>query len=230
MRIRRKPWARPELAACPFCIDEPEKQLGHWHQMFEREQPLHLELGCGKGGFMAQKAVANPDINFLAVDIKSDILGLTKRNIEAAFARQERPVDNVRIFAYDIERILQVLSKEDVVDRIYINFCDPWPRSNQKKRRLTHGNFLQLYRRVLPLGGEIHFKSDNDKLFEWSLEEIPRFGFQLSQVTRDLHAGGPVGVMTDYEAKFYQQGVTINRCVATMVPWEAPAEAEEEEA
>ena len=116
------------------------------------------------------------------------------------------------------------------VDRIYINFCDPWPRSNQKKRRLTHGNFLQLYRRVLPLGGEIHFKSDNDKLFEWSLEEIPRFGFQLSQVTRDLHAGGPVGVMTDYEAKFYQQGVTINRCVATMVPWEAPAEAEEEEA
>ena len=73
MRIRRKPWARPELAACPFCIDEPEKQLGHWHQMFEREQPLHLELGCGKGGFMAQKAVANPDINFLAVDIKSAI-------------------------------------------------------------------------------------------------------------------------------------------------------------
>lgn len=83
---------------------------------------------------------------------------------------------------------------------------------------------------MLPLGGEIHFKSDNDKLFEWSLEEIPRFGFRLSQVTRDLHAGGPVGVMTDYEAKFYQQGVTINRCVATMVPWEAPAEAEGEEA
>lgn len=133
MRIRRKPWARPELAACPFCIDEPEKQLGHWHQMFEREQPLHLELGCGKGGFMAQKAVANPDINFLAVDIKSDILGLTKRNIEAAFARQERPVDNVRIFAYDIERILQVLSKEDVVDRVYINFCNPWPKKKHKK-------------------------------------------------------------------------------------------------
>ena len=113
------------------------------------------------------------------------------------------------------------------VDRIYINFCDPWPKSNQKKRRLTHGNFLQLYRRVLPLGGEIHFKSDNDKLFEWSLEEIPRFGFRLSQVTRDLHAGGPVGVMTDYEAKFYQQGVTINRCVATMAPWEAPTQPEE---
>ena len=115
------------------------------------------------------------------------------------------------------------------VDRIYINFCDPWPKSNQKKRRLTHGNFLQLYRRVLPMGGEIHFKSDNDKLFEWSLEEIPQFGFRLSQVTRDLHANGPVGVMTDYEAKFYQQGVTINRCVAIMVPWEAPAQPEEPE-
>ena len=116
------------------------------------------------------------------------------------------------------------------VDRLYINFCDPWPKSNQKRRRLTHGNFLKCYRQVLPMGGQIHFKTDNDKLFHWSVEEIPQYGFALSEVTRDLHADGPVGVMTDYEAKFYQQGVTINRCVATMVPWEAPVEAEGEEA
>ena len=108
-------------------------------------EELRLELGCGKGGFMAQKAVANPDINFLAVDIKSDILGLTKRNIEAAFAQQERPVDNVRIFAYEIERILQVLSKEDVVDRIYINFCNPWPKKKQSKKRLTYPRQLFSY-------------------------------------------------------------------------------------
>ena len=108
------------------------------------------------------------------------------------------------------------------VDRIYINFCDPWPKSNQKKRRLTHGNFLKKYRQVLAEGGQIHFKTDNDKLFEWSLEEIPQFGFALSEVTRDLHADGPVGVMTDYERKFYGEGKSINRCVATMVEWTEP--------
>ena len=110
---------------------------------------------------------------------------------------------------------------------IYINFCDPWPKSNQKKRRLTHGNFLKKYRQVLKEGGQIHFKTDNDKLFEWSLEEIPQFGFQLSEVPRDLHANGPVGVMTDYEAKFYGEGKNINRCVATMIDWTEPAEETE---
>ena len=110
------------------------------------------------------------------------------------------------------------------IDRLYINFCDPWPKSNQKKRRLTHGNFLKKYRQVLARGGQIHFKTDNDKLFEWSVEEIPQFGFELSEVTRDLHADGPVGVMTDYEKKFYDEGKSINRCVATMVDWAEPEE------
>ena len=110
------------------------------------------------------------------------------------------------------------------VDRLYINFCDPWPKSNQKRRRLTHGNFLKCYRKVLPMGGQIHFKTDNDKLFQWSVEEIPQYGFALSEVTRDLHADGPVGVMTDYEAKFYELGKNINRCVATMEPWTEPEE------
>ena len=117
------------------------------------------------------------------------------------------------------------------VDRLYINFCDPWPKSNQKKRRLTHGNFLKQYRKVLSEGGQLHFKTDNDKLFAWSVEEIPQFGFQLSEVTTDLHRDGPVGVMTDYERKFFSEGKNINRCVATMVPWEEPeAPADEAEA
>ena len=120
------------------------------------------------------------------------------------------------------------------VDRLYINFCDPWPKSNQKRRRLTHGNFLKCYRQVLPMGGQIHFKTDNDKLFQWSVEEIPQYGFTLSEVTHDIHADGPVGIMTDYEAKFYELGKNINRCVATMEPWtepeEEPAEAAPAEA
>ena len=97
------------------------------------------------------------------------------------------------------------------VDRLYINFCDPWPPKRQAKRRLTHGNFLKLYRKVLKDNGQIHFKTDNDPLFEWSIEEIPQFGFTLSEGTRDLHGSGQRGVMTDYEAKFYAAGKNINR-------------------
>ena len=118
--------------------------------------------------------------------------------------------------------LLPDMFAEGEIDRLYINFCDPWPKSNQKKRRLTHGNFLKKYRQVLAAGGAIHFKTDNDKLFEWSLEEIPQFGFRLSEVTRDLHADGAVGVMTDYERKFFSEGKSINRCVATMVDWTEP--------
>ena len=124
--------------------------------------------------------------------------------------------------AAEPEALLPDMFADGEIDRLYINFCDPWPKSNQKKRRLTHGNFLKKYRQVLAEGGQIHFKTDNDKLFEWSLEEIPQFGFALSEVTRDLHADGPVGVMTDYERKFYGEGKSINRCVATMVEWTEP--------
>ena len=171
----------------------------------------------------AARAAGEPEVLLIAVEKVPDAM------VVAMEKARDAGVHNVWFVDGDAALLPDMFAPGEI-DRLYINFCDPWPRSNQKKRRLTHGNFLQLYRRVLLLGGEIHFKSDNDKLFEWSLEEIPRFGFRLSQVTRDLHAGGPVGVMTDYEAKFYQQGVTINRCVATMVPWEAPAEAEGEEA
>lgn len=224
MRMRKKKNLVPRMERCAAVwVREPQEHHGHWRALFEGNGALHVELGCGKGRFTAETALKHPDTLFLAVERVPDAMVVAMERAQAA------GLHNVFFVDGDAACLPDFFAPGEV-DRIYINFCDPWPRSNQKKRRLTHGNFLQLYRRVLPLGGEIHFKSDNDKLFEWSLEEIPRFGFQLSQVTRDLHAGGPVGVMTDYEAKFYQQGVTINRCVATMVPWEAPAEAEEEEA
>ena len=188
--------------------------------MFEREQPLHLELGCGKGGFMAQKAVANPDINFLAVDIKSDILGLTKRNIEAAFAQQERPVDNVRIFAYDIERILQVLSKEDVVDRIYINFCNPWSKNGSShKHRLTYPRQLINYRAFLKDGGEIYFKTDDDDLFRDSLEYFPASGYDIEWMTYDLHENEPEwNIRTEHEGMFTEMGIKIKALIARKKP------------
>ena len=107
-------------------------------------------------------------------------------------------------------------------DLIYINFCDPWPPRGQAKRRLTHRGFLETYRKVLKPGGRIEFKTDNQPLFEFSLKEFPAAGYELSEVTRNLHENGPQGVMTDYEAKFYEQGLPINRCVGTMVEWTGP--------
>ena len=224
MRMRRRNNLAPRMEACESVwIHDPEALRGSWRSLMPDCRELRVEVGCGKGKFTVETAEAEPDVLLIAIERVQDALVLA---MEAAIRKGLKNVFFVSLDAANIDQFFA----DDEIDLLYINFCDPWPRSNQKKRRLTHGNFLQLYRRVLPLGGEIHFKSDNDKLFEWSLEEIPLFGFRLSQVTRDLHAGGPVGVMTDYEAKFYQQGVTINRCVATMVPWEAPAEAEGEEA
>ena len=236
MRIRRKPWARPELAACPFCIDDPENHIGHWHELFPKRQPLHLELGCGKGGFMAQKAVQNPQINFLAVDIKSDILGLTKRNIEKAYEQAGKEVDNVRIFAYDIERILQVLDRNDEVERIYINFCNPWPKKKHKKKRLTYPRQLFFYQEFLKDGGEIWFKTDDDELFEESLDYFAMCGFTQEFITYDLAASGfAENIVTEHEQMFMDQGIKIKFLIAqnhgrvSALPPVVPKESTEEE-
>lgn len=215
MRIRRKPWARPELTESPFCIDHPEEYIGRWQEAFAKEQPLHLELGCGKGGFIAQKAVSNPNINFLAVDIKSDILGLTKRNIEKSYAQAGKEVDNVRIFAYDIERILQVLNAQDEVDRIYINFCNPWPKKKHKKKRLTYPRQLFFYQEFLKNGGEIWFKTDDDELFEESLEYFQMCGFTQEYITYDLaQSGFSENIQTEHEKMFMEQGIKIKFLIA----------------
>lgn len=211
MRIRRKPWARPELAACPFCIDDPQSMRGHWQEAYPQRLPLRLELGCGKGGFLAQRSVTDPAHNYLAVDIKSDILGLTKRNVEAAFAAEDRPADNVRIMAYNIEQITQVLSPEDRVERIYINFCNPWPKKKHRKKRLTHPRQLVQYRTFLEDGGEIWFKTDDAPLFEASLRYFPLCGFQKQWETRDLAGSGfAENIRTEHEQMFMEQGLPIH--------------------
>mgnify|MGYP000739004599 CR=1 FL=1 len=225
MRMRKKKNLVPRMEACgALLVADPRALRGRVAGGCcpGQRQACGWSVGCGKGRFTAETAAAEPDVLLIAVEKVPDAM------VVAMERARDAGLHNVFFVDGDAACLPDFFAPGEV-DRIYINFCDPWPKSNQKKRRLTHGNFLQLYRRVLPMGGEIHFKSDNDKLFEWSLEEIPQFGFRLSQVTRDLHANGPVGVMTDYEAKFYQQGVTINRCVAIMVPWEAPAQPEESE-
>ena len=128
MRLRRKPWARPELAACPFFIDRPEEQQNRWKELFAQVQPLHLELGCGKGGFVAALAAAHPERNYLAIDLKSEVLALAKRKVEAALLGGGRSVDcieNVVLTAQDIERLHLIFGEEDRVQRVYVNFCNP---------------------------------------------------------------------------------------------------------
>ena len=221
MRMRKKKNLAPRMEACGmYLIKDPFSMRGRWRELMPAARELRVELGCGKGGFTVGTAEAEPDVLLIAVEKVPDAM------VVAMERAKSEGLHNVYFVVGDAADLPTMFAAEEV-DRIYINFCDPWPKSNQKKRRLTHGNFLKQYRKVLKMGGQIHFKSDNDKLFAFSVEEIPQFGFSLSEVTCDLHANGPVGVMTDYEAKFFAEGKNINRCVATMEDWTEHSEAEE---
>ena len=222
MRMRKKKNLAPRMEACGgWLVADPFAQRGHWHELMPDAKEIRLELGCGKGRFTAETAAAEPDVLLIAVEKVPDAM------VVAMERARDAGLKNV-FFVDGDAALLPDMFAPDEIDRIYINFCDPWPKSNQAKRRLTHHNFLNQYRKVLKPGGEIHFKTDNDKLFEWSLEEIPQYGWALQEVTRDLHANGPVGVMTDYEQKFHELGKNINRCVAVMQPWEPDREGETE--
>ena len=150
MRIRYKKWARPELEASPFYVDNPETRRGNWKGFFKTPTfPLHLELGCGKGYFIANLASSNQNTNYLAIDLVDSMLGLAKRNIEQIYQEKQIDTDNIFITRFDIERIKLILSKEDQVERIYINFCNPWPRGKHHKKRLTHTRQLEKYKEFL---------------------------------------------------------------------------------
>lgn len=216
MRMRRKKWARPELSVCPYFMKDPSKNRGHWAERFERpEQPFWLELGCGKGTYAARVAADHPEINLLAIDIKSDILAVARRNIQAVYAEAGRPVDNLRLTAYEIGIIHTLLAPEDTVDRICINFCNPWPHTGHRKKRLTHPKQLVLYASFLRDGTEIHFKTDDDDLFRDSLEYFTQWGFPVTYVTWDLHESGRTdSPSTEHEEMFTAQGIKTKFLIA----------------
>lgn len=216
MRMRKKKNLIPRMERCGSrLIRDPYDRPGHWRELMPQCRELHLELGCGKGRFTAGTAASRPDVLFLAVEMVPDAMVMAMERCVSA------GLSNVWFISANADQLPYFFSPGEV-DRIYINFCDPWPSGRHAKRRLTHGNFLKLYRQVLKMGGQIHFKTDNQLLFEFSVEELPQFGFELSEINRNLHENGPVGIMTDYEAKFHSLGQPINRCVGTMVPWEEP--------
>jgi tRNA (guanine-N7-)-methyltransferase len=212
--MRNKPWAKPELESSPFYIDDPFHK-GEWHQMFERTQPLYLELGCGKGNFVAVHAARHPEINYLGMDLKSLVLASACRHAKAAFAAVNRPIDNLLFTPYDIERILDVMDERDCVDKIYINFCNPWPKERQHKKRLTHPRQLERYKKLLKPGGQIEFKTDDDGLFADSIQYFKDSGFTITFLTYDLHQSDfPDNVMTEHEEKFTAQNIPIKMLCA----------------
>ena len=216
MRIRYKKWARPDLEACPFYIDNPEENKGKWHEVFKNKNSIHMELGCGKGSFISKLAVKNPNINYIAVDLVDAMLGLSKRNIEESYKEAERDTNNIILTRHDIERILQFMSKEDTVDRIYINFCNPWPKPKHKKKRLTHTKQLMLYKEFLKENGEIYFKTDDDGLFTDSLNYFEEAGFKIISKTYDLHSENIFenNIETEHEKMYTEEGKKIKALIA----------------
>ena len=219
MRIRRKKWAKEELENAKFYIDKPEIHKGNWNNMFPKKLPLHIELGCGKGLFISTLASKHKDeINYIAIDMIEAMLGLTKRNIEEAY--QFQYPENLLLIRNNIEQISNVFSKEDKIDRIYINFCNPWPKAKHNKRRLTHTRQLNSYREFLNSNGEIYLKTDSDELFEASLEYLSEAHFEIIKKTDDLHANAifEENIVTEHEKMYTEQGIKIKALIARMIP------------
>ena len=217
MRIRYKKWARPELEESKFYIDNPEEWKGKWKEFFGNpENPIYLELGCGKGQFIANLASSNLNINYMAIDLVDAMLGLAKRNIEEKYQNAKKEPENVMLTRFDIERIGLILDKKDKVQRIYINFCNPWPRGKHRKKRLTHTRQLEKYKEFLVPNGEVYFKTDDDDLFIASLEYFEEAGFEIVEKTYDLH-NEPIfekNIETEHEKMFTEQGIKIKALIA----------------
>ena len=208
MRMRKKPnlATRMEKAGAVW-IKEPEGYKGKWRESFPEYTFFHLELGCGKGRFTADTAGLHPDTFIAAVERVPDAMVVGMERCA------QRGIKNVRFIDCDVKRLADIAEPGEF-DLIYINFCDPWPKSRDAKHRLTAPNFLRGYAGLLPIGGKVCFKTDNLALFRWSLSQLEEEGWSLSEVTNDLHANGVCGVMTDYEEKFHREGIRINRLVA----------------
>lgn len=203
MRLRKKWWARPEMEADEKSVIEPWGMKGMWKDSFKNDNPIHLELGCGKGLFISTLAEKNKDINYVAIDLKDEVLIFVLRKIN------EMGISNVRLIPMFIERIDEIFTKDEV-SKIYINFCNPWPKVSHHKRRLTHPRFLKKYKTFLKPGSEIWFKTDDDDLFEASLDYFKEEGFTEIFKTWDLHESDfEDNIKTEYEEKFSSFGVKI---------------------
>ena len=207
MRLRNKPWAEEFIASHPeVIIPNPEEFKGNWQRIFGNDNPVHIEVGTGKGQFVTGMALANPDINYIGIELYTSVIVVA---LEKVIEANTPP--NLRLLKVNGADLAKYFTKGDV-SRVYLNFSDPWPKTRHAKRRLTHGGFLKLYESILIDNGEIHFKTDNRGLFEYSLISISEYGMLLKYVSLDLHVNMPEdNIMTEYEEKFSAKGQPIYR-------------------
>ena len=219
MRLRKKPWARPELEACNFFIVNPSEYKGKWRDSFNNDNPIYLELGCGKGYFIANLASSNKKINYIAIDLVDSMLGLAKRNVEQVYKDKQQEINNIFLTRFDIERINLIFSKQDEIERIYINFCNPWPRGKHHKKRLTHIRQLEKYKEFLKPNSEIYFKTDDNNLFLESIKYFEKCGFEIIQKTFDLHSEPDFweNIETEHEKMFSDEGIKIKALIARSI-------------
>ncbi|WP_108306382.1 tRNA (guanosine(46)-N7)-methyltransferase TrmB [Metalysinibacillus jejuensis] len=210
MRLRNKPWASEFIADHPeVIIPDPEQHKGQWQQVFGNTNPLHIEVGTGKGQFITGMALQNPNINYIGIELYDSVIVCALEN-----AIEAKSPANLRLLKVNGADLNKYFAKNDV-SRVYLNFSDPWPKVRHAKRRLTHEGFLKTYEDVLVDEGEIHFKTDNRGLFEYSLTSISAYGMLLTYVSLDLHANMPEdNIMTEYEEKFSAKGQPIYRLEA----------------
>lgn len=203
MRLRKNWDARPELETSNLFIKKPTEMQGKWKEEFGNCNPIHLELGCGRGGFITAKTLKSPRINYIGVDLKDEVLFCALNKIK----EEEEKINNARLVALNISFIADLFEKDEI-DKIYINFCNPWPKDRHNKRRLTHIRFLTEYKKFLKSGSQVWFKTDNTELFNASQEYFKECGYELDFVTYDLHRSDfKENIMTEYETKFTKLGM-----------------------
>ncbi len=209
MRLRNVTGSREVVAANKCVIHEPLECKGNWSKVFKNDNPIHVEIGMGKGKFIMQLAAMNPEINYIGIEKYSSVL------LRALEKREETELNNLYYIRFDAEYLNDIFGADEL-SRIYLNFSDPWPKDRHAKRRLTSRQFLAKYDACLKRDGEIIFKTDNTALFDFSLEEVKEAGWQLKDVTFDLHNSKFVegNVMTEYEEKFVEKGNPIHRLIA----------------
>ena len=208
-------------ATAAYRIENPADYKGKWRTLKENATALWVEVGCGKGKFTAETAEANPEVLLIAVERCREAM------VVAMEKAKNMGLKNVFFIDMDVAGIEEIFAPGEM-DRLFINFPDPWPRKKNAKRRLTHRSFLDKYCRTVKEGGEIHFKTDNAPLFEYSVEEFAACGLQVNNLTRNLHENGIVGIMTGYEEKFHALGTPINRCEVVCKPFVMPKEEKKE--
>ena len=208
MRMRKKKHRDERIESCGEIVIKQPFPKGRWHEIFGSQNAIYLEIGCGKGRFITETAKKYPEINFIAIEKNMDVALLA---MEKA---REMGLSNIR-FVCDNADFLEEIVLPGECSRIYINFCDPWHKTKHAKRRLTHRRYIEIYKKLLPKCGEIHFKTDNKNLFEFSLNEFCDMDIKLKNISLDLHAKPCEGnVMTEYEKQFSSQGMPIYRLEA----------------